>query len=275
MNILKKIFLVISPIIIYSIIGAIFNYNQKWLLPIMSLLYLLIGVFSKTKKQLLLFSLPFIFLITLSLFLKDAITSIILLYIILLPFSLLLGYLYKNKSISYGLIYAILIAFVFFYGFDNWNSFIRNYNSRMNQKSPSIELVNSNNKKVKLDTIQNKVIVLDFWTTSCGICFKKFPDYEKVYLEYQNNPKIIFYSINIPIKRDTLLKTKELVKNLGYKFSTLYANSNEIPNSLGFNRYPHLTILKNGRIRYNGRLELAKNIKVHNIRIEIERLLNE
>lgn len=275
MTIIKKIFLAISPIIIYLIIGVIFNHNHKWLLPLMSLLYFFIGVFSKNKKQLLLLSVPFLLLITLTLFLKDALTSIILFYLMLLPISLILGYLYQNKSLFYGLIYAVFITFIFFYGFDNWNSYIRNYKVHINQKSPPIELIDTTNEKIKLDTIQNKVIVLDFWITSCGVCFKKFPDYEKVYLEYENNPKIVFYSVNIPIKRETLLKTKELVKKLDYKFPTLYANSNEIPNSLNFNSYPHLTILKNGRIRYNGRLEVAKNVKINNIRHEIERLLNE
>lgn len=273
---LKLIFTAISPIIFYLIIGLIVpNGSHKWLLPSMSLLYLFIGIFSKNKNQLLLLSIPFLLIIALTLFLKDALTSITLFYLIILPISLLLGYLYKNKSNFYGLIYLALIVFNFYYGFDNWNSFIRNYNARVNQKSPKIELLNNSDELIKLDTIQNKIIVLDFWTTSCGVCFKKFPDYEKVYLEYKNNPDVAIYSVNIPIKRDTLLKTKELVKELGYKFPTLYASSSEIPQSLSFNLYPHLTVLKNGRIRYNGRLEIAENVKINNLRIEIERLLNE
>ncbi|MCF6167347.1 redoxin domain-containing protein [Lutibacter sp.] len=272
---IKKIFIAISPIIFYLIIGVTLNTNHTWILPIMSLLYFFIGIFSKNKNQILLLSLPFLFLIALTLFLKDALTSIILLYLILLPISLVLGYLYKNKSFFYGLIYIVLISFIFFYGFNNWNSYIRNYNASVNEKAPTIELLTKTDIIIKLDTVQNKIIVLDFWTTSCGICFKKFPDYEKVYLEYKNNPNIVFYSVNIPTKRDTLLKTKKLVKKLGYKFSTLYADSDEIPNSLGFNRYPHLTILKNGRIRYNGPLEVAENVKINNLRNEINRLLNE
>ena len=272
---LKKILIAISPIIFYLIIGIPINANHTWLLPIMSLLYFFIGIFSKNKKQLLLLSVPFLLLMALTLFLKDALTSIILLYLMVLPISALLGYFYKNKSIFHGLVFVVLITLVFFYGFDNWNSYIRNYNARVNEKAPTIELLTKIDVKIKLDTIQNKVIVLDFWTTSCGVCFKKFPDYEKVYLEFKNNPNIIMYSVNIPIKRDTLFKTKELVKKLDYKFPTLYADSDEIPNSLGFNRYPHLTILKNGKIRYNGRLEVAENVKIYNIRSEIERLLNE
>jgi len=44
-----------------------------------------------------------------------------------------------------------------------------------------------NGAKVQLDTVKNKLIVLDFWTTTCGVCFKSFPDYEKIYLKYKDN----------------------------------------------------------------------------------------
>ncbi len=275
MNIIKNIFLSIFPVIIYLITGNILNGNHKWLLLIMSLLYFFIGVFSKNKKQLLFLSLPFLILIASSLFLKNVLTSIMLLYLILLPISLFLGVLYRNKSRLYGLTYVIFIAFVFCYGFDNWNSYIRNYNARINEKAPAIELLTESGIKIKLDTVKNKVIVLDFWTTNCGVCFKKFPNFEKVYIKYKSNPNVAIYSVNIPIKRDTLSKTKKLVKKLNYKFPTLYASSNKIPNSLGFNTYPHLLILKNGRIRYTGNLIVEKNTKIYNVKTEIKRLLKE
>ncbi|WP_299528693.1 TlpA disulfide reductase family protein [uncultured Lutibacter sp.] len=276
MKILKIIFTAVSPIIFYLIIGLIaLNGNHKWLLLLMSIFYFIIGFYSRTKKQVFIFSIPFLLLMTSTLFLKNALTSIILFYLIIIPTSILFGYLTQKKSKTFSLLFILFIVFIFYYGFDNLNSFIRNYNVRVNDKSPKIELLSNSDKLIKLDTIKNKVIVLDFWTTSCGVCFKKFPDYEKVYLEYENNPNVAIFSVNVPIKRDTLIKTKELVKELGYKFPTLYASSNEISQSLSFNLYPHLTILKNGRVRYNGRLEIAENVKINNLRIEIERLLNE
>ncbi len=276
MKSLKILFTSISPIIFYLIIGLIvLNGNHRWLLPLMLVFYFIIGFYSKTKKQIFLFSIPFLLLITLTLFLEDALISIILLYLILIPISIFLGYFTRLKSKLFIVIFISLVLLVFYFGFDNWNSLLRNYAARVNQESPSIEFIDLNNSKIKLDTVQNKVIVLDFWTTSCGVCFKTFPDFEKVYLEFKNNPHVLIYSVNIPIKKDTLSKTKRLVKKLGYKFPTLFANSNEIPNSLNFNTYPTLTILKNGRVRYNGRLEASEKIKVHNIRTEIELLLNE
>ena len=276
MKILKIIFTAVSPIIFYLIIGLIaLNGNHKWLLLLMSIFYFIIGFYSRTKKQVFIFSIPFLLLMTSTLFLKNALTSIILFYLIIIPTSILFGYLTQKKSKTFSLLFILFIVFIFYYGFDNLNSFIRNYNVRVNDKSPKIELLSNSDKLIKLDTIKNKVIVLDFWTTSCGVCFKKFPDYEKVYLENENNPNVAIFSVNVPIKRDTLIKTKELVKELGYKFPTLYASSNEISQSLSFNLYPHLTILKNGRVRYNGRLEIAENVKINNLRIEIERLLNE
>ena len=272
---LKIIFTALSPIIFYLLVGSILlSGNHKWLLLSMAILYYIFGFFSKTKKQRLWFGVPFLILLASTLFLKDALVSIVLLYLIVLPISIYLGYISK-KTLKIIMVYIAFLTFIFYYGIDNWNSFLRNYHARTNEKSPKIELLTNNNQLVQLDTIQNKIIVLDFWTTSCGVCFKQFPDFEKIYLSYKNNPNIAIYSVNIPIKKDTLSKTKNLVKKLAYKFPTLYANSSEISKKFGFNTYPHCVILKNGKVRYNGRLEVATNVKIHNLKNEINLLLKE
>jgi thiol-disulfide isomerase/thioredoxin len=273
MKTLKQILISISPIIFYLIFSVLSNGNHKWVLPSMSLVYFLIGMYSKNTKQLYQISLPFLILIAFTLFLKNALIGIILFYLIILIVSLLFGRFIRYKSVWYVSIYMVFIALIFNYGLTNWLSFIRNFYAHSNKKSPSIELLTSTNKDIKLDTIKNKVIVLDFWTTSCGECFKKFPEFEKFYLEFKSNPNIKIYSVNIPIDRDTILKTKKLVEKLGYKFPTLYAKSNLITKELGFNLFPHLIILKNGVIRYNGKLILEKKTKIHNLRTEIKPLI--
>lgn len=273
---MKILITAISPIIFYLLIGLVVpNSDHRYILLVTSLFYFVVGFKSKTKKQVSLFSIPFLTLIGLTLFLEDALTGIIIMYLILIPLSILMGYLTKNKSKLISLGFLLFLSFIFFYGFDNFNSFINNNSARTHKKSPKIELLAENNTLIKLDTIKNKIIVLDFWTTSCGVCFKTFPDFEKVYLEYEKNPNVLIYSVNIPKKRDSLLKTKKIVENLNYKFKTLYADSDFIPTQLGFNTYPHLTILKNGVTRYNGGLVLDEKIKIHNIRTEIDFLLNE
>jgi hypothetical protein len=42
-----------------------------------------------------------------------------------------------------------------------------------------------------------------------------------------------------------------MIKRYNYKFPVLYSDSDTIPKQLGFNKLPHLVILKNGHARYN------------------------
>ena len=55
-------------------------------------------------------------------------------------------------------------------------AFSKNNNSHKYDRLPEVTLVDKN--KQKIDIHKNKIIVLDFWSTNCGICFKKFPDLE-------------------------------------------------------------------------------------------------
>lgn len=62
---------------------------------------------------------------------------------------------------------------------------------------------------------------------------------------------------------------------LNYKFPTLYATSIKDVENLGIYAYPHLLILKNGKIRYDGRLETDKYIFVNHLQSEIDKLIPE
>ncbi|MNE92871.1 hypothetical protein D3C80_1906500 [compost metagenome] len=56
----------------------------------------------------------------------------------------------------------------------------------------------------------------------------------------------------------------------------MYAKSaRQIEDSLDFNTFPHLIIVKNGKIRYDGMFVSEKETAVFSIESEIEKLLNE
>lgn len=148
-----------------------------------------------------------------------------------------------------------------------------NRGAHKKQEFSGLSLVNKNQEKVELD--QSKIIVLDLWTTSCGICFKKFPDFEKYYFEFKDNPNVEFYSINVPVKRDEFDKVLQLVEDLNYEFPTLFATSIQEIENLGIYAYPHLLILKDGKLRYDGSLETDNYIFVNHIESEINNLLTE
>ncbi|WP_438972820.1 TlpA family protein disulfide reductase [Polaribacter sp.] len=208
-------------------------------------------------------------------FREASILSNIIIYFIFTPLTFYLGYYLKNKSLLIRVIYPIILILVGVFGFNNFWFIIINRNASEIAISPKIEFSIKNNK-VRIDTIQDKVIVLDFWTTSCGKCFEKFPDFEKLYYKYQNNSNVLLYAVNIPVRRDTVGYAKKRIEKYNYNFPVLYSDSDTVPKQLGFDKYPHMVILKNGKIRFNGYLNLnEKNVFFYDIENEIEKLIKE
>jgi thiol-disulfide isomerase/thioredoxin len=198
-----------------------------------------------------------------------------ILYFIFLPLASLLAYLYlkyKNILIVIGSVLLFYIVGVHIYS--TAFSFMSNYDAEKNTRFPNVTLLNKQGKKVSFD--DDKVIVLDFWATSCGICFDKFPDLEETAKKYHKNKNVEIYAVNFPLKREKFENNIKILDSFGYNFQKLYAKSSkEIEDSLHFNSFPHLLVIKNGKIRYDGMFETEKNTKIFSIESEINKLLIE
>lgn len=267
----------VSPIFFYFIVGIIFNGDHRWILSITLTFIFLFSLYLLKQenefKYALLVGAPIVITLLATSIYVGFTRSI--LYLIFIPISILSSWiLFKRKSTLLNIITAIaLFALIGFVGFPNSIVFQTNQGARTNIPFKGIELVNDKKENIVLD--ESKIIVLDFWTTSCSACFKKFPELEYYYLKYKTDPNIRFYSINIPLSRDSFENTIELVNKLNYDFPTLYATSTSAVKDLDIHFYPHLTIVKDGKIRYNGRLETEDHIFVNHLNSEIQLLLKE
>jgi thiol-disulfide isomerase/thioredoxin len=274
-----KIFLMSMFIISYLFLGIITYGEHTYLLPLMLLssfiiTYLFAKKYNKVKSILLFLNIPYVLIVFLtSLIGNDFSRS--LCYILFVPIISFLGYLYLNKKKVYiPVLSLILIYFVSFILNPNLYSVYKNNKSEKNIIFPKTIFFDKNKNEVILK--KDKIIILDFWSTSCTICFKKFPNLEDVYNKYINNSNIEIYAVNVPEKNDVFNRTIRILDSIGYKFPKLYAKSaKEIENSLHINSFPHLIIIKNGKIRYDGILETDKNVRFYSVESEIEKLLNE
>ena len=278
----KHILYLIGLLIVafYIIFGTVFegDHIPMIILTLTSLFFVTILNLRKKEEVSILdcfkIAVPFFMLLFISgIFVKDF--SRIIQYLLFTPISSVLAYLYlKTKKI---VIIPLSLSFFYCVGrfmFITMFSFISNINAEKNIVFPEVTLLNDFNKPVLLD--KNKVIVLDFWSTSCGICFTKFPDLEATSDKYKNNKNVEIYAVNFPIRGDKFNKTIKILDSIGYKFPKLFAKSaKQIEDSLHFNTFPHLIIVKNGKIRYEGMFETQKNTFVFSIESEIEKLLNE
>lgn len=256
-----------------------FDFHQdihRFIFPLFLIPVFIAVVFLKNKVKEIKHSwYLFCLILVIQLFLPRTKESIIIIYVVFIPLTFFIGYLNKLKVLKLG--YPLIIILVGIYGFINLLYYMANFNAQQNITSPKIIVKNEDGKQIRIDTIKNKIIVLDFWSTSCGICFKQFPEFEKIYLKYKNNPKVNLYTLNIPFVRDTLGYAQKKIGKYSYKFPKLYANSDTIPKLLNFNGYPRLVILKNHKIRFNGHFISSsdKNVFVKKLENEIELLLQE
>lgn len=277
-SIFKFSLLLIYIPLIYFLTGLIFKGNHIWISLI--LIFILVNTFYFFYRKansfiygFCLLVLPFIMFLLVISYYAGYLRTIS--YIIFIPISSVLGYSIRNKNFIYSIITGILLSFfVAFIFIPNQRNYFVNLDSKRDTIFPQISLVDEKNMAIEMPN--DKIIVLDFWNTSCGVCFKKFPEFEKLYLNFKDNPDVQFYSVNVPLKRDSFEDTIELVNRLGYKYQTIYATLPEdIERKLKIESYPKFIIVKNNRIRFSGYLDISNNVFVYNTENELKKLIKE
>jgi len=167
-------------------------------------------------------------------------------------------YMWKIRSrIAYIISYLILtiVLTLFLPNFYHYISHIRQDQSAVNTSIKDFEVYDSSHKKVDLKAL-NKIIILDVWDSSCGVCIKQFPKFEKLSNEFKNDPEIAFYSLNLPLKRDD--RNQVAAYTNPYSFNKLYAGP-KVREQLKINLIPKYIIIdKESKVRYIGSLNDGK-----------------
>lgn len=264
---------------------------------ILSIIITLVSIFSGAinwKIQFVIVSLLY-FLSTLFLLKNEKIEDkkIITILILLLPFVLLYNYTaisnifkfnrFHTLPIGLSPIVFVLIAILYskfklnkkkivlvslfiglltYIGMANWLVFLNNNENPINKIFPELIITDINNNIINLK--KGKIIVLDLWATNCGSCIKKFPKFEDLKLEYKNDKNVEFYTLNLPLKRDSTLNIKKYVDK--YKFKSLFAKKLDSWKKLNNRTVPKLLVLdKELRIIYKGSMNDKWYIFYNNI----------
>jgi thiol-disulfide isomerase/thioredoxin/uncharacterized membrane protein len=166
----------------------------------------------------------------------------------------------SGKAFKIGIVTLTLLLCVWTTskGYDLWIYKLNfgTYTSSVSELSPQFSLSDSQGNTVTNKNFTEKLVVLDFWTTSCGICFKKFPVLQEKAQAYKDHPAVEFYAVNIPIPRDTIGQGQQTIEKLGYTFPNLFASGADVAEAFGVSSYPTVLIVKNGKeIMYRGNIE--------------------
>lgn len=122
---------------------------------------------------------------------------------------------------------------------------------RLNKKAPVLEgLLTMDGKPVDAASLQNKIVILNFWATWCVPCMEEMPYMQKVYTQYKANPDVVFLVTN-SAARNTLEDAQKWAAKKKYDFPVYFASEPKLTENLGFQLIPATFIIdRRGAIQF-------------------------
>jgi len=131
----------------------------------------------------------------------------------------------------------------------------------INKPAPKLEASDINGKNVALSKLKGKVVVLNFWFTSCPPCKAEIPVLNTLVSRYKGSD-VVFLSVTFDNAKDV----KTFLKSHPFLYRTI-SGADKICNDFKIVAYPtHFVIDKRGYVRFmklggeNISTELIKNI---------------
>jgi thiol-disulfide isomerase/thioredoxin len=111
--------------------------------------------------------------------------------------------------------------------------------SMLNESAPQFALLDLDGKKVNLQDLKNKVVIVDFWATWCGPCIASFPGMQKMVTKYKDDPEVKFVFINTWENGDNKEKgASDFMTTNKYDFHVLMDNDNKVVESFKVSGIP-------------------------------------
>ena len=88
--------------------------------------------------------------------------------------------------------------------------------------APTFKAKTLDNKEINLEDLKEKIVLFDFWSLSCGACFKEIPEFNDIVKKY---PKDKFVLISLMDNTTEQLLERFEIVNDGYKMKKpVYGN---------------------------------------------------
>lgn len=96
------------------------------------------------------------------------------------------------------------------------------YSIEVGKLAPNFTLENLNGEEVSLEEYRGKIVMLNFWATTCKFCVEEMPDMNKL---QEENEDLVILAVNVRERKD---KVKNYIENGGYDFEVLLDNKGDI-----------------------------------------------
>jgi thiol-disulfide isomerase/thioredoxin len=166
------------------------------------------------------------------------------------------------KNIVLFSLSSCFVIFMFLQGWDYWLHRI-NYGTFTGEVQAynlptKFEAFDEPKNIITDENFRNKIVLLDFWTTTCGICFQKFPQVQSVHEKYKNDTSVMILAVNSPIEEDKPNQAFNDIREEGHSFPVVVARDEDLAEKFGVKGYPTTFVInQNGQIVYKGGIEGA------------------
>jgi thiol-disulfide isomerase/thioredoxin len=180
-------------------------------------------------------------------------------------------YYYKNQHLKKVIVIALafcgLVLAAAYIGMPNWLEYIFSVDEKRSVATPDFCLRGDEEATLCLDEQRGIVLVLDFWSTGCGACFRKFPDMEALQQHYSNeNVEVI--ALNLLLRRDNPDSIVALANRLPYSFRhyfTTRESADSLRKHFGIQAVPHYVVINPAdEVIHNGRMTTERFTRVNN-----------
>ena len=179
----------------------------------------------------------------------------------------------QSSAARFGLFCGVFLTILGYPAMKNYISLLRNPNSRVWEIPPAITFKNEKGDMVTLAGMKGKTIVLDFWSTTCAPCVKKFPEFEGIRKEYKEDTGIVFASVYLPRPGDKMDRVRNFGDHQKFSFQKLYAQHQVPWNQFDIPFLPYLVVIdKQFKIRYRGSFHTEWTYMLTNARTIISKI---
>lgn len=259
MKILKILFYILLGGIIGFSINFTWSFQQNLITFSFAFLLYSISGYILSKKKISLYSYK-VFLLFWYIILLISYASIvnyswdlpILISICIISF-ILSYYFQRIKNRNYKLIsfftYTLLFCLMLYF-FVPWYTYEKKIDIAFTNQKIEYELQGLDKKEsiVTDSTLKGKVILLDFWYKSCGVCIRQYPKMEAVYNHFKKNNNVAIYFVNNGI--DSIETITDFVKNKNIQIPVLIDKNSILVKKLKLDGFPAFVLIdKTGIIK--------------------------
>lgn len=89
------------------------------------------------------------------------------------------------------------------------------YDIAFGKEAPNFTLMNLEGKEVSLEDYRGKIVLINFWTTSCPFCIKEMPDIQKL---SEENDDLVVLAVDV---MEDKKRVKDYIEEEGYTFEVV------------------------------------------------------